>query len=168
MSQTGEGRQRSPATGFKKPRKQSLSGGLVIYYFFFYFSVALVVRGEKSPQLRAFSRQPARQRDSNGVGNRLSFPRIFQKGSSTCSVTSTNPSGVFSRPLSAPVAGASRSQPFCLPYPSNIRGLEKYFHPVIPWFIMSLTSRISHCFGSSKGWFKASLKSCLEHTALPV
>ena len=33
--------------------------------------VALVVRGEKSPQLRAFSRQPARQRDSNGVGNRL-------------------------------------------------------------------------------------------------
>lgn len=36
-----------------------------------HFSVALVVRGEKSPQLRAFSRQPARQRDSNGVGNRL-------------------------------------------------------------------------------------------------
>ena len=71
ISQTGEGRQRSPATGFKKPRKQSLSGGLVIFYFFFYFSVALVVRGEKSPQLRAFSRQPARQRDSNGVGNRL-------------------------------------------------------------------------------------------------
>ena len=25
-----------------------------------------------------------------------------------------------------------------------------------------------HCFGSSKGWFRASLKSCLEHTALPV
>ena len=107
---------------------------------------------------RANALQPARQRDSNGVGNRLWFSRIFQKGSSICSVTSANPSGVFSRPLSAPVANPkasaafgfdSRSQPFCLPYPSNIRGLEKYFHPVIPWFIMPLTSRISHCFGSS-------------------
>ena len=25
------------------------------------------------------------------------------------------------------------------------------------WFIISLISRISHCFGSSKAWFKASL-----------
>jgi len=40
-------------------------------YFFFYFLVVLVVKGEKSPQLRDFSRQPARQRDSNGIGNRL-------------------------------------------------------------------------------------------------
>ena len=45
--------------------------GYCFIYFFFYFSVALVVRGEKSPQLRAFSRQPARQRDSNGVCNGL-------------------------------------------------------------------------------------------------
>jgi hypothetical protein len=43
-----EGRQRSPATGFKKPWNESLSGSWVILYFFFYFSVALVVKGEKS------------------------------------------------------------------------------------------------------------------------
>ena len=41
--------------------------------------VALVVRGEKSPQLQAFPRQPARQRDSNGVGNRLWFPGFFRR-----------------------------------------------------------------------------------------
>jgi len=49
-----EGRQRSPATGFKKPRKQSLSGGWVILYFFFYFSVALVVKGGEKPAVMGF------------------------------------------------------------------------------------------------------------------
>jgi hypothetical protein len=69
-----EGRQRSPATGFKKPCKQSLSGGWVILYFFFYFSVALVVKEKKSPQLWDFPRQLGRQRDSNG----LSLPGFFR------------------------------------------------------------------------------------------
>src|SRR5699024_1137502 len=167
--------------GLQKTSKTISVWRVTVYLLFLLFFCCFgCQRGEK-PAVTGFFRanalQPARQRDSNGVGNRLWFSRIFQKGSSICSVTSTNPSGVFSRPLSAPVANPkasaafgfdSRSQPFCLPYPSNIRGLEKYCHPVIPWFIMSLTSRISHCFGSSKGWFKASLKSCLEHTTLPV
>ena len=106
-----------------------MSGSWVILYFFFYFSVALVVKGEKSPQLRDFSRQPGRQRDSNGVCNGLSLPGFFQNGSSICSGTGVNPSGIFSVPLPLSVAGSvrafSRSHPFCLPYPANIRGLEK-------------------------------------------
>ena len=101
--------------------KPSLSGGLVTIYIFFYFSVALVADRGKSPQLRGFPRQPARQRECNKVAT----GRDFQKGSSICSVTSTNPSGIFSAPLLVSVAGASRSQPFCLPYSGNIRGLEK-------------------------------------------
>ena len=55
------------------------------------------------------------------------------------------------------VAGFSRSQPFCLPYSENILGFGKYRQPEMHWFIISLISRISHCFGSSKAWFKASL-----------
>ena len=45
----------------------------LLFILFFYFSVVLVVIGEKSPQLWVFPRQPARQRDSNEVGNGLSF-----------------------------------------------------------------------------------------------
>ena len=44
---------------------------------------------------------------------------------SICSVTSSNPSGIFSAPLLMSVAFVSRSQPFCLPYSGNTRGLEK-------------------------------------------
>ena len=61
----------------------------------------------------------------NGSATKSATGRDFQKGSSICSVTSTNPSGIFSAPLLVSVAGASRSQPFCLPYSGNIRGLEK-------------------------------------------
>ena len=43
------------------------------HILFFYFSVVLVVIREKSPEIRDFPRQPARQRDSNRVCNGLSF-----------------------------------------------------------------------------------------------
>ncbi len=41
--------------------------------------VVLVVKGEKSPQLRDFPRQRGRQRDSNEVGNRGVPDRIFSE-----------------------------------------------------------------------------------------
>ena len=63
-----------------------------------------------------------------------------------CSVTSTKPSIVFSDGLPKSVAGFSRSQPFCLPYSENILGFGKYRHRSMHWFIISLISRISHCF----------------------
>src|SRR5699024_8114551 len=45
----------------------------LLFILFFYFSVVLVVIGEKSPEIRDFPRQPARQRDSNRGCNGLSF-----------------------------------------------------------------------------------------------
>ena len=70
-------RQRVSATksgnGLQKTSKPSLSGGLVTIYIFFYFSVALVADRGKSPQLRGFPRQPARQRECNKVGNEVGF-----------------------------------------------------------------------------------------------
>ena len=39
----------------------------------------------------------------------------------------------------------------------RVIGFGKYRQPEMHWFIISLISRISHCFGSSKAWFKASL-----------
>ena len=44
-----------------------------LFILFFYFSVVLVVIREKSPEIRDFPRQPARQRDSNRGCNGLSF-----------------------------------------------------------------------------------------------
>ena len=125
----------------------------LLFILFFYFSVVLVVIREKSPEIRGFPRQPARQRDSNRGCNGLSF----SEWKLICSVTSTKPSIVFSDGLPESVAGFSRSQPFCLPYSENILGFGKYRQPQMHWFIISLISRISHCFGSSKAWFKASL-----------
>ena len=45
----------------------------LLFILFFYFSVVLVVIREKSPEIRDFPRQPARQRDSNRGCNGLSF-----------------------------------------------------------------------------------------------
>ena len=67
-------------------------------------------------------------------------------------MTSTKPSIVFSDGLPESVAGFSRSQPFCLPYSENILGFGKYRQLEMHWFIISLISRISHCFGSSKAY----------------
>ena len=46
---------------------------MALIFIFFYFSVVLVADKGKSPQLRGVSRQPARQRECNRVGNRLHF-----------------------------------------------------------------------------------------------
>lgn len=150
-------RQRVSATksgnGLQKTLQTISVWHYLLFILFFYFSVVLVVIREKSPQLWDFPRQPARQRDSN----RGATGCPFQNGSSICSATSTKPSIVFSDGLPESVAGFSRSQPFCLPYSENILGFGKYRQPVMHWFIISLISRISHCFGSSKVWFKASL-----------
>ena len=62
----------------------------------------------------------------------------------------------------------SRSQPFCLPYPANIRGLEKGFQPVTTVFMISLILWSCHRFGSSKVCPSASLNNCLEQTMFPV
>ena len=127
ISQTEEAMK--SGNGLQKTSKPSLSGGLVTIYIFFYFSVALVADRGKGRQLRGFFRQPARQRECNKVGNGSATKSAtgwdFQKGSSRCSEISTNPSGIFLAPLLVSVAGASRSQLFCLPYSGNIRGLEK-------------------------------------------
>ena len=45
----------------------------LLFILFFYFSVVLVVIREKSPEIRVFPRQPARQRDSNRGCNGLPF-----------------------------------------------------------------------------------------------
>ena len=46
----------------------------LLFILFFYFSVVLVVIREKSPEIRGFPRQPARQRDSNrGVQRAVIF-----------------------------------------------------------------------------------------------
>ena len=45
----------------------------LLFILFFYFSVVLVVIRVKSPEIRGFHRQPARQRDSNRGCNGLSF-----------------------------------------------------------------------------------------------
>ena len=45
----------------------------LLFILFFYFSVVLVVIREKSPEIRGFPRQPARQRDSNRGCNGRSF-----------------------------------------------------------------------------------------------
>ena len=45
----------------------------LLFILFFYFSVVLVVIREKSPEIRGFPRQPARQRDSNRGCNGLPF-----------------------------------------------------------------------------------------------
>ena len=45
----------------------------LLFILLFYFSVVLVVIREKSPEIRDFPRQPARQRDSNRGCNGLSF-----------------------------------------------------------------------------------------------
>ena len=121
----------------------------LLFILFFYFSVVLVVIREKSPEIRGFPRQPARQRDSNRGCNGRSFSEW--KLHLFCDLHKTI-HRFFRR-----VAGFSRSQPFCLPYSENILGFGKYRQPVMHWFIISLISRISHCFGSSKAWFKASL-----------
>ena len=78
-------------------------------------------RGEKARSYGAF---PGNQ-PGNGSATKSATGWDFQKGSSICSVTSTNPSRIFPAPLLVSVAGFSRSQPFCLPYSGNIRGLEK-------------------------------------------
>ena len=70
-------RQRVSATksgnGLQKTLQSISIWRWLLFILFFYFSVVLVVIGEKSPQLWVFPRQPARQRDSNEVGNGLSF-----------------------------------------------------------------------------------------------
>ena len=45
----------------------------LLFILFFYFSVVLVVIRKKSPEIRGFPRQPARQRDSNRGCNGRSF-----------------------------------------------------------------------------------------------
>ena len=45
----------------------------LLFILFFYFFVVLVVIREKSPEIRGFSRQPARQRDNNRGCNGPSF-----------------------------------------------------------------------------------------------
>ena len=129
----------------------------LLFILFFYFSVVLVVIVEKSPEIRDFPGLMPCNRLGNGIATWDVTGCPFQNGSSICSVTSTKPSIVFSDGLHKSVAGFSRSQPFCLPYSGNILGFGKYRQPVMHWFIISLISRISHCFGSSKTWFKASL-----------
>ena len=121
----------------------------LLFILFFYFSVVLVVIKEKSPEIRDFPWQPARQRDSNRGCNGLSFSEW--KLHLFCDLHKAI-HRFFRR-----VAGFSRSQPFCLPYSENILGFGKYRQRSMHWFIISLISRISHCFGSSKAWFKASL-----------
>ena len=48
----------------------------LLFILFFYFFVVLVVIREKSPEIRGFSRQPARQRDNNRGCNGLSFSSV--------------------------------------------------------------------------------------------
>jgi len=98
---------------------------LVIYLLFFYFSVVLVVGVEKALEIKAFPGN----RVGNGIAIKWATGCHFQNGSSICSVISTNPSGMLPGWLSLSVAAFSRSQPFCLPNPANILGLEKYRHP---------------------------------------
>ena len=125
----------------------------LLFILFFYFSVVLVVIREKSLEIRGFLRKPARQRDSNRGCNGLSFSEW--KLHLFCDLHKAIHR--FSDGLPESVAGFSRSQPFCLPYSENILGFGKYRQRSMHWFIISLISRISHCFGSSKAWFKASL-----------
>ena len=114
-------RQRSPATGFKKPQNHLCLAVWLQFIFSFIFLLLWLLIGEKARNYGAF---PGNQ-PGNGSATKSATRWDFQKGSSICSVTSTNPSGIFSAPLLVSVAGASRSQPFCLPYSGNIRGLEK-------------------------------------------
>ena len=50
-----------------------------LFILFFYFSVVLVVIREKSPEIKVFPRQPARQRDSNrGCNGPVSYTHIVE------------------------------------------------------------------------------------------
>ncbi|WP_289688958.1 hypothetical protein, partial [Faecalibaculum rodentium] len=70
-------RQRMAATksgnGLQKTLQTIPVWHYLLFILFFYFSVVLVVIREKSPEIRDFPRQPARQRDSNRGCNGLSF-----------------------------------------------------------------------------------------------
>lgn len=60
------------------------------------------------------------------------------------------------RPANQSWLPLARCQPRCLPYLAKIRGLENAVQPSMLLFMISLISRISHCFGLSKEWFRAS------------
>ena len=70
-------RQRVSATksgnGLQKTLQTISIWHYLLFILFFYFSVVLVVIREKSPEIRGFPRQPARQRDSNRGCNGRSF-----------------------------------------------------------------------------------------------
>ena len=90
---------------------------------------------------------------SNEPGNQLATDHhsqaIHSFGSSSwrhsSSLSSTNPPSLSDSSLSK----LSHSQPFCLPYPANILGLEKGFQPVTTVFMISLILCNCHRFGSS-------------------
>ena len=93
---------------------------LLFLFSFIFLLFWLLIRGKA----RSYGGFPG-NRLGNGSATGSATGCIFQKGSSICSVTSSNPSGIFSAPLLMSVAFVSRSQPFCLPYSGNTRGLEK-------------------------------------------
>src|SRR5699024_12201598 len=70
-------------TRSKRDRSSDVCSSDLFIYFFFYFSVALVVRGEKSPQLRAFSGLMPCNRLGNGIATGSAtgcgFPGFFRK-----------------------------------------------------------------------------------------
>ena len=70
-------RQRGAATksgnGLQKTLQTISIWRWLLFILFFYFSVVLVVRVGKRPEIKDFPRQPARQRDSNMGCNGLSF-----------------------------------------------------------------------------------------------
>ena len=124
----------------------------LLYCFYFDFSVAFVAgEGNSSVNKGVLKDLPG-----NGVGNWIATGSatrsVFQNGSSICrassSVSSRKPSGRFEPVADSSLPDSVRSHPRCLPSFAKIRGLENDVHPSMLLFIISLISRISHCFGS--------------------
>ena len=146
--------------GLQKTCNIVLSVSYTIFILFFDFSVAFVVREEKSLIDKGFSRGWPGNGVGNGTATGSATRSAFQNGSSiwrvSSSVSSRKPSGKIEPVAAGSLPEAARSQPRCLPYLAKMRGLENAVQPSMLLFMISLISRISHCFGSSKEWFRAS------------
>ncbi len=130
----------------------------LLFILFFYFFVVLVVIREKSPEIRGFSRQPARQRDNNRGCNGLSFSEwklhLFCDLHKTIHRFFRRVAGVRCRVFTLPallsaIFGKHSWVPFCLPYSENILGFGKYRQLEMHWFIISLYACIIPALVSS-------------------
>ena len=141
------------ATGVRqrasKDTANNLNLAMVYYlYFSFYFLLFWLSQGEK-PTVSGFSL-------GNGIATGGATGCHFQNGSSICSVTSQNRPLFFQTGCRSPPR-FSRSLPLLSAIFRKTFLVWEVPQRSMHWFIISLISRISHCFGSSKAWFKASL-----------